>query len=202
MANAPLTEKESTIYKYLKRYIDKNGFAPTYRQIQEEMGYTYIGAVQTFLKQLANKGYIVMNGERRGITLTENSIAEAFSIPLVGSIAAGLPIEAVETSEYIDIPRSMLKPGGSFFALRVKGDSMEDAHIIDGDIVIIKKQKIAENGDTVAAVVDQAATLKKYYHKNNVIELHSANEKYKPIRVKDANDFEILGILAGVIRRA
>ncbi len=202
MANAPLTEKETAIYKYLKRHIDKNGFAPTYRKIQEDMGYTYIGAVQTFLKQLADKGYLSMSGGRRGITLTENNSAEALSIPLVGSIAAGYPIEAVESSEYIDIPRSMLKPGGSFFALRVKGDSMEDAHIIDGDIVIIKKQKIAENGETVAAIVDQAATLKKYYRKNNVIELHSANEKYKPIRVKDQAEFEILGILAGVIRQA
>jgi len=202
MANTPLTDKETAIYKYLKRHIDKHGFAPTYRQIQEDMGYSYIGAVQTFLRQLASKGYIVMSGERRGITLAENSTAEALSIPLVGSIAAGLPIEAIEASEYIDVPKSMLPTNGSFFALRVRGDSMEDAHIIDGDIVIIKKQKVAENGSTVAAVIDQSATLKKYFRKNNVIELHSANEKYKPIKVKDENEFEILGILAGVIRKA
>jgi repressor LexA len=202
MANAPLSEKEQVVYKYIKKHIDKNGYSPTYRQIQEGLGYQSIGAVQRFLKQLSTKGYIqVGEGQRRGISLLEEESAEATRLPLLGKVAAGLPIEAVETMEFIDVAKSMVKPGHQFFALQVKGDSMIDDHIVDGDYVIIKKQKNANEGEIVVALIDNEATLKRFRKRKDVIELHPANKNYQPIKVRDNSNFEILGVLTGVIRK-
>jgi repressor LexA len=202
MANAPLSEKEHVVYKFIKRHIDKNGYSPTYRQIQEGLGYQSIGAVQRFLKQLSNKGYIqVGEGQRRGISLLEEESAEATRLPMLGKVAAGLPIEAVESNEFIDVAKSMVKAGHQFFALQVKGDSMIEDHIADGDYVIIKKQKTAHEGEIIVALIDNEATLKRFRKKKDVIELHPANKNYQPIKVRENSNFEILGVLTGVIRK-
>lgn len=202
MANAPLSEKEQAVFKFIKKHIDKNGYSPTYRQIQEGLGYQSIGAVQRFLKQLSTKGYIqVGEGQRRGISLLEEENAEGTRLPLLGKVAAGAPIEAVETTEFIDVAKSMVKPGHQFFALQVKGDSMIDDHIADGDYVIIKKQKNANEGEIIVALIDNEATLKRFRKRKDVIELHPANKNYQPIKVRENSNFEILGVLTGVIRK-
>ena len=141
MANAPLTEKAEQVYKFLKKYHDKNGYSPTFEEMQMGLGYKTKSALQKPIEQLKAKGYLVSSGAWRGLSLVEES-AQATRIALAGTIAAGLPIEAIESTEFVDVPKTMIKTGGQFFALRVKGDSMQDAHIIDGDIVIIKKQKV------------------------------------------------------------
>lgn len=120
-------------------------------------------------------------------------------IPMSGMVAAGSPIEPVQQSELIDVPPSMLR-GGKTFALRVKGESMKEDGILPGDLVVVRKQETAKNGQTVVALVNQEATIKTYFKKDSRIELHPANAAMKPIMVEPSDDFRIEGILIGVIR--
>lgn len=120
-------------------------------------------------------------------------------IPMAGIVAAGLPIEPVQQSELIDVPPSMLQ-GGKTFALRVKGESMKDDGILPGDLIIVRKQDTAQNGQTVVALVNGEATVKTYFKKPEHIELHPANAAMQPIMVQPPDDFHIEGILIGVIR--
>jgi repressor LexA len=121
------------------------------------------------------------------------------NIPMAGMVAAGSPIEPVQQSELIDVPSSMLR-GGDTFALRVKGESMKDDGILPGDLVVVRKQETARNGQTVVALVNHEATIKTYFKKDSHIELHPANTTMQPIIVKPSDTFHIEGILIGVIR--
>ena len=120
-------------------------------------------------------------------------------IPMAGMVAAGFPIEPIEQSERIEVPASMLK-GGNTFALRVKGESMKDDGILPGDLVVVRKQDTARNGQTVVALVNREATIKTYFKKNTHIELHPANAAMQPIVVQPSDEFHIEGVLIGVIR--
>ena len=120
-------------------------------------------------------------------------------IPMAGIVAAGLPIEPVQQSELIDVPPSMLQ-GGKTFALRVKGESMKDEGILPGDLIIVRKQETAQNGQTVVALVNGEATVKTYMKKPGHIELHPANAAMQPIIVQADDEFQIEGVLIGVIR--
>ena len=120
-------------------------------------------------------------------------------IPMAGIVAAGSPIEPVQQSEVIDVPPSMLR-GGNTFALRVKGESMKDDGILPGDLVVVRKQETAQNGQTVVALVNQEATVKTYFKKATHIELHPANAAMKPIIVQSSDMFHIEGVVVGVIR--
>jgi repressor LexA len=126
-------------------------------------------------------------------------LSRATDIPMAGVVAAGSPIEPVQQSELVDVPPSMLR-GGDTFALRVKGESMKDDGILPGDLVIVRKQEMARNGQTVVALVNQEATIKTYFKRDSRIELHPANAAMKPIMVEHSDDFHIEGILIGVIR--
>ena len=128
-----------------------------------------------------------------------NQLPRTTDIPMAGVVAAGSPIEPVQQSELVDVPPSMLR-GGDTFALRVKGESMKDDGILPGDLVIVRKQETARNGQTVVALVNQEATIKTYFKKDSRIELHPANAAMKPIMVEPLDDFHIEGILIGVIR--
>ena len=120
-------------------------------------------------------------------------------IPMAGMVAAGSPIEPVQQSELIDVPCSMLR-GGDTFALRVKGESMKDDGILPGDLVVVRKQETARNGQTIVALVNHEATIKTYFKMDSHIELHPANTTMQPIIVKPSDTFHIEGILIGVIR--
>ena len=120
-------------------------------------------------------------------------------VPLAGIVAAGSPIEPVLQSELVDVPPTMLR-GGNIFALRVKGESMKDDGILPGDLVVVRKQETARNGQTVVALVNQEATVKTYFKKESHIELHPANAAMQPIIVRPSDEFHIEGILIGVIR--
>lgn len=120
-------------------------------------------------------------------------------VPMAGIVAAGSPIEPVAQSELVDVPPSMLR-GGDTFALRVKGESMKDDGILPGDLVVVRKQEIARNGQTVVALVNREATIKAYFKKDGHIELHPANAAMQPIVVQPSDEFHIEGILVGVIR--
>jgi repressor LexA len=120
-------------------------------------------------------------------------------IPMAGTVAAGSPIEPVQQSELVDVPPSMLR-GNNIFALRVKGESMKDDGILPDDLVVVRKQETAQNGQTVVALVNHEATIKTYFKKATHIELHPANASMQPIVVQPSDAFHIEGVLVGVIR--
>ena len=128
-----------------------------------------------------------------------DQMGRSSQISMAGIVAAGSPIEPVQQSELIDVPPSMLR-GGDTFALRVKGESMKDDGILPGDLVVVRKQNTARNGQTVVALVNQEATIKTYFNKDSHIELHPANTTMQPIIVKPSDTFHIEGVLIGVIR--
>ena len=123
------------------------------------------------------------------------------SLPLLGRVAAGRPIEAIQSPEMIEVPASLLRKSGEHFILKVQGDSMIGDGILDGDFVVIRKQSTAENGETVVALIENEATIKRYQKHRSQIELHAANPAYPAIQVKPGARFKIEGILAGLIRK-
>lgn len=129
-------------------------------------------------------------------------LASSPRLPMAGIVAAGLPIEPIPQTEVVEVPASMVRGhgGGGHFALRVKGDSMREDGILSGDFVIVHKQALARNGQTVVALVNGDATIKKYYRRDKRIELHPANSTMQPIHVRPADDFRIEGVVIGVIR--
>lgn len=128
-----------------------------------------------------------------------DQLARSTEVPMAGIVAAGSPIEPVQQSELVDVPPSMLR-GGNTFALRVKGESMKDEGILPGDLVVVRKQGTARNGQTVVALVNHDATIKTYFKKAAHIELHPANAAMQPIIVKPSDMFRIEGVLIGVVR--
>lgn len=133
------------------------------------------------------------------VQVAVRQLLRAVEIPMAGIVAAGLPIEPVSQSEMIEVPSSMLR-GGDTFALRVKGESMKEDGILSGDLVIVRKQATARNGQTVVAIVNQEATVKVFHRKERHIELHPANAAMTPIAVHAKDEFRIEGVVIGVIR--
>ncbi len=203
----PLTNKQQAIYNYIRKHIEGKGFPPAIRDICDEFGISSPNGVMCHLKALTTKGYInrVQKGENsvkaqaRGITIP-GVTSGGFSLPLVGVVAAG---KAIETSEQDDrLEMRELFGADDLFVVKVRGTSMIDGHIADGDYVVIRKSETCENGEKVIAMVEKAMTLKKYYKKKNEIQLHPMNSTMEPIIVDPTReDIRILGILAGVIRK-
>lgn len=200
-----LTPKEQKVLSFIKSYSEKHGYAPTYAEIQEKFHYSAVGSVQQFIKQLVAKGHLRVplgDSKKRAIEVVEvGDSSDLMAIPLEGQVAAGRLTEAVRQSEALEVPRSFLKTGHEYFALRVKGDSMIEDCILDGDLVVIRRQPTASNGQTVVALVDDEATIKRYYKRRDHIELHPANPQFDVIQVKSNKEFKILGVLASVIRK-
>lgn len=196
-----LTEKQSQILKAIEDFIRENGFPPTVREIGEQFGITVKGAYD-HLKAVEKKGFIkCTQNKSRAIELVnrpEQQPAETVMIPLVGRIAAGSPVLAEENiEEYLSFP-ALSVGKGEYFALRVRGDSMIERGIYNGDLAIIKKQNTAQNGDIVAALLEDEATLKIFKKTSGKIHLVPANPAYKPLVVQNVH---VLGILAGVYRK-
>lgn len=193
-----LTKKQKEVLDYITEYVRENGYSPTQKEIQDNFGFKSLGSVQDYIKYLTNGGHLVNDSHSvRGLmpaTVQQNTE----DIPLLGSIAAGTPIEAIENAETISVPTTMLGRG-RHYALKVKGQSMIEAGILDGDIAIIKYITQADNGQIVVAVVDNETTLKTYFKKAKQIELHPSNSSMKPIIIKD-RECEIRGLLVGLIR--
>ncbi len=193
-----LTKRQSEIFDYIKDFILKHDYAPSYREIAEHFNLASIATVAEHIESLKEKEYLRgdLSGAR-SLQLSPQWDNETFNIPLMGSIAAGSPIEAIRTKETIDIPRDMMGP--HIFALKVRGDSMIDDGILDGDYVIIENTTNPKNGDIVVALLDNDnVTLKRYYKEKDHIRLQPANSKYNPIRVKKVT---VQGKVKGVIRK-
>lgn len=193
-----LTKKQKEVLDFITDYVRTKGYSPTQKEIQEYFGFKSLGSVQDYIKYLTAGGYLNNDSHSvRGLmpsTVNQNSE----EIPLLGSIAAGTPIEAIEHSEVITVPANMLGKG-THYALKVKGESMIEEGILSGDIAIIKHQNHADNGQIVVAVVDNETTLKRYFKRSKQIELHPANKTMTPIIIKD-KECEIRGLMVGLIR--
>lgn len=194
----PLTRRQKEIFDYIANFIEERGYAPSYREIAEHFGFASVATVTDHIQALKDKDALKNNfNAARSLQLTPAFEEADFEIPLMGSIAAGSPIEAIRTHETIHIPRDMM--GKNVFALKVRGDSMVDDGILDGDYVIMEKIENPRNGEIVVALLDgQDVTLKRFYKERNRIRLQPANSKYGPIYTDKAT---IQGRVRGVIRR-
>lgn len=207
MTQTPLTAKQEQIYHYIRSHIETKGFPPAIRDICDAFSIVSPNGVMCHLKALQKKGYInrvekrgtQQRAQARGITIPGVS-AGGFTLPLKGVVAAGVAIEAVEQDDHLDIRD--LFGSGDLFVVKVKGRSMIDGQIADGDYVVIRKSDNCDNGDTIVAMVDKAMTLKKYNRKKDQIRLEPMNSTMEPIVVDPSRqDVSILGKLVGVIRK-
>jgi adenine-specific DNA-methyltransferase len=201
-----LTKRQKEILNYINKYYKKWGYSPTLEDIQKKFQYSSVSTAHFHINRLQEANYLTRHkNEPRSISIFENE--PMIQIPLAGTIAAGSPIEAIEDKEYISIPKNKLPASENVFALKIVGDSMIDENIHDGDIVLVKKQSTAENGQKVVALIDNnEATLKKYYNEKNKIYLKPANKKIEPIIInKDhqlTEKLTIQGVVLDIIKKA
>ncbi len=199
-----LTRKQKQILDYLQAYAGENGYSPSYEEIAEHFGYGSLATVHEHIENLRRKGYIRKGyNESRSVEVVpaETTVA-AVELPLLGLVAAGAPIEAIEERETLTVPEDFLRRGGRNFVLRVAGDSMVDEQIRDGDYIVVNSRERAENGEMVVALVDgESATVKTFYReKDGKVRLQPANPTMKPMYFP-ADRIRVQGIVVGVIRR-
>ncbi len=198
----PLTKRQKEILDYLKGFIDEMGYAPSFEEICRYFGYTSLATVHEHLSNLERKGYILRSyRESRSVEFPAQA-EPSVALPLLGTVAAGLPIEAIEDDETLSIPGEMIRKGLEHYVLRVSGESMIDEQIRDGDHIVVNARETAEDGEMVIALVrDEAATVKKLYREpGNRIRLQPANENMEPI-IEDAADVHVQGVVVGLVRR-
>jgi len=200
----PLTRRQKQILDFLEQFLEENGYPPSFEEIADHFGYTSLATVHEHLENLRIKGYIRKSyNASRSIELVEAATpATALELPLLGQVAAGVPIEAIEDRETITVPETLLRRGGQHYVLRVAGDSMIDEQIRDGDYVIVNARPAAQNGEMVVALVhDDSATVKKFYRESDGrIRLQPANAALKPMFFRP-QEVRVQGIVVGVIRR-
>jgi len=195
-----LTSQENNALKFIRQYLAQYGYAPKFKEIGLAIGVNSQGTVHRYVQALEEKGYIERSkGNSRGMYLAELPLVSAPTIPLAGKIAAGLPIEAVEDQQELNLAEMFMGP--ELFALRVSGDSMMDAGILDNDYVIIKKQPVARDGDIVVAMIDKVeATLKRFKRKSQQeVALIPENADMETM-VYAAERVNIHGVLVGQMR--
>ena len=190
-----INETQKKVFEYIKRVISEKGIAPSVREIGAAVGLKSTSTVQYNLNALEMAGYIVRDPNLKRTIRLSGFGSKAVFVPLLGTVAAGTPIFADEQiEEYVPVA---LNRDGSFFALHVRGDSMINAHILDGDIVVSEQTETAENGDIVVALIGDEATVKRFYRENGRFRLQPENEAYKPIITEELT---LLGRVAAVIR--
>ena len=200
----PLTRRQSEILTYLQRHIQDQGYAPSFEEIAEHFGFQSLATVHEHLTNLERKGYIRRSyNESRAIEILPSEIFQrAVELPLLGSVAAGYPIEATTVNESIAVPDDFVRRTGNHYVLRVRGNSMIDEQIRDGDFVVVNERQRADNGEMVIAMLNgNSATVKKFYReRDGRIRLQPANETMAPIYLHDS-DISIQGVVVGVLRR-
>lgn len=210
-----LTDRQEEILSFIEKFLESNGYPPTLREIGKKFDISSTFGVKRHLDALVKKGFVKIEGfASRGITLLHQNADQdsakdisfrservSIEIPIVGRVAAGIPMLATENIEgNIVIDSSYLRNSNDCFGLRVKGDSMINAGIFEGDILIVRQSKQANNGEIVVALLDDEATVKRYEKKNDRIRLLPENSAFQPIEVNESKEFSIIGKVAGVIR--
>jgi len=196
-----LTGRQKEVLSFIADYLRSHSYPPTIREIADHYSISVKGA-HDHITALKKKGHIRQADKRpRTMELTSARLEDnswLVEVPILGSVAAGAPLLAEENFDgNIVLHRSMLKKNKKYFALKVKGDSMSGAGILEGDMAIIEKQNTARNGEIAVAVIDEAVTLKRFYKESTRVKLQAENPAYKPIY---SQDVKILGRLSGIIR--
>lgn len=201
----PITKRQKQVFDFIKNFIDDKDYSPTLTEIKKKLRLSAVSTVHQHINALIEKGYIKkfdnlaraieINNSKKEDSSQNNNFIE---IPLLGVIAAGEPIEAIEIPETISVPKELTHGQGKHYALKVRGDSMKDDGIFDSDTVVIKEQPAVDNGQIGVAIVNgNEATLKRIYKEENVVRLQPANKNYKPILTRNV---EIRGLVTGVLR--
>jgi len=203
-----LTDRQNEILDFIKEFVSFNGYPPTLREIAKNFNLASTFGIKRHLDALKKKGYLSIESfSSRAISITDykknfkTNIGDTVKIPIVGRVAAGYPILAEENIEgSISINSDLMRNSLEVFGLKVKGDSMKNAGIFEGDIIIVTQQSTANSGEIVVAMIDNETTVKKFYQRNNEIKLIPENEKYLPITINKSNNFSIIGKVLGVFR--
>jgi repressor LexA len=200
----PLTKRQKEILDYIGAFIEDKGYAPSFEEIAEAFGYSSLATVHEHLSNLERKGYLRKSyNESRSIQLTRpDAGAPSIELPLLGAVAAGLPIEAITDQETLAVPPDMVRRRRDNYVLRVEGNSMIEEQIRDGDYIVVQAQDTAEDGQMVVALVGgEAATVKKLYREpGGRVRLQPANPTMEPM-VVDARSVRVQGVVVGVIRK-
>jgi len=199
---APLTKRQREILDYLGQFIEQHGYAPSLEEIGRRFGLSSLATVHKHLSNLQEKGFIrrTWNRSRSVEMVPARTGSRAVELPLLGYVAAGAPIEAVATNETIAVPDDLVGKRETY-VLKVRGDSMIDEQIRDGDFVIVEDRKTAENGEMVIALLGGAeVTLKKFYRENGRVRLQPANPAMQPLYVLP-DQVQIQGVVIGVMRK-
>jgi repressor LexA len=202
MAVLPLTKRQREILDYLQDFIQQHGYAPSLEEIGRRFGLSSLATVHKHLTNLQEKGFIkrAWNRSRSVEMIATNTAVRAIELPLLGYVSAGAPIEAVASSETIAVPEDLVGRRDTY-VLRVRGNSMIDEQICDGDFVIVEDRKTAQNGETVVALVGGSdVTLKKLYRENGRVRLQPANPSMQPLFV-DPEQLQVQGVVVGVMRK-
>lgn len=195
MSVKPLTNRQKDTLDFINSFIDTKGYSPSLKELAEFLQTQNLSTAQYFFKELEKKGYLKRDPHKnRGITAT----IQKQTVPLLGYIAAGTPIEPIEDSEPVQVPTNIkLNKNDSYYALKVKGDSMIDMGILDNDVVLIKHQMTANPGDVVVGITENGATLKILGDENGRVVLKPRNQKYDTII---PTQLEIRGVFVGLVR--
>ena len=197
-----LTKRQRDVYNYIHRFIKQNGYSPSLEEISIGIGVSSLATVHKHLKSLEEKGIISRKwNHSRSIEIkTTFDYPNTVEVPLLGVVAAGEPIEAIEDRRTISVPQEFLR-GRETFVLRVQGDSMIEEHIRDGDYIVVERRNVAENGEVVVALIDgREATVKRFYRENGHIRLQPENPTMKPL-ILPAERVQVRGIVIGLMRK-
>ena len=200
----PLTKRQRQILDFLTSYSGEHGYAPSFEEIAGQFNYNSLATVHEHLSNLERKGYIKRSyNESRAIEILPSDIfPRSIELPILGAVAAGLPIEAFETQETIAVPDDFVRRAGNHYVLKVRGNSMIEDQISDGDYVVVHDRPAADNGEMVIAMLDDSgATVKRYFReRDGRIRLQPANAAMAPIYVQE-HQVRVQGIVVGVMRR-
>jgi repressor LexA len=197
-----LTKRQKQLLDYVEQYINERGYAPTLQETGNYFGLSSLATVHKHLRNLEHKGYIKRrhNHSRALEVAARRKRGGAQELPLLGQVAAGAPIEAVESQDTINVPEEFIRRDNTF-CLRVRGESMVDEGIRDGDYIIVEGRDMATNGETIVALINGEATVKKYYREQDgLIRLQPANATMQPIMVTEG-DLQVRGVVVGLMRR-
>jgi repressor LexA len=197
-----LTRRQREIYDYICEFVRAKGYSPSLEEIGENFELSSVATVHKHVQHLVEKGFLRKAWNRsRSVEPVEQPGAGSVSLPLLGVVAAGTPIEAIEVAETFDVPSDLVPRGGESFVLRVRGDSMIEDQIRDGDYVVVESRSEARDGETVVALIrGEEATLKRFYRMGSTVKLAPANAAMDPILVP-AGELEVRGVVRGLVRR-
>lgn len=196
-----LTRRQREIYDFIRQFVEEKGYSPSLEEIGGAFGLSSVATVHKHVQHLVEKGFLKKAWNRsRSVEPMDEERSGLVELPLLGTVAAGAPIEVFEVDERVAVPQDMVRRRSESFVLQVRGDSMIDEHIQDGDYVVVESRLEARNGETVVALVrGSEATLKKFYKRGPKVILEPANQTLRPIEVP-AEDVQIRGVVRGLLR--